>query len=132
MALPIGVSAAELARGLRAALRDAGASLESADQADQALIDPNYLADPEDLRLSIAGVRRAREVMSAAPLRPMIDRAVFPVPTGPRTPPTPGASPRPLSPAAPAAWGGAATRTPSSPPTSGFAGSRAWASSTPR
>jgi choline dehydrogenase len=54
--------------------------LASANPSDQALIDPNYLADPEDLRLSIAGVRRAREIMAEKPLRSMIAREVFPGP----------------------------------------------------
>ncbi len=54
--------------------------LASADPAEQPLIDPNYLADPEDVRLSIGGVRRAREIMAQAPLRGMIEREIFPGP----------------------------------------------------
>ncbi len=54
--------------------------LASADPADQPLIDPNYLADPEDVRLSIGGVRRAREIMAQAPLAGLIDREIFPGP----------------------------------------------------
>jgi choline dehydrogenase len=54
--------------------------LASADPAEQPLIDPNYLADPEDLRLSIGGVRRAREIMAEAPLAGMIEREIFPGP----------------------------------------------------
>ena len=42
--------------------------LASADPGEQPLIDPNYLADPEDVRLSIGGVRRAREIMAQSPL----------------------------------------------------------------
>ena len=48
--------------------------LASADPAEQPLIDPNYLADPEDVRLSIGGVRRAREIMAAG-AAPRDDRA---------------------------------------------------------
>ena len=54
--------------------------LASADPAQQPLIDPNYLADPEDVRLSIGGVRRAREIMAQSPLREMIEREIFPGP----------------------------------------------------
>ncbi len=54
--------------------------LASADPDDQPLVDPNYLADPEDLRLSVAGVRRAREIMAQEPLRSMIEREIFPGP----------------------------------------------------
>lgn len=54
--------------------------LASADPKDQPLVDPNYLADPEDLRLSIGGVRRAREILRQEPLQSMIAREVFPGP----------------------------------------------------
>lgn len=54
--------------------------LASADPKDQPLVDPNYFADPQDLRLSIGGVRRAREILRQEPLRSMIDREVFPGP----------------------------------------------------
>lgn len=54
--------------------------LASANPDDQPLVDPNYFGDPEDLRLSIAGVRRAREIMAQEPLRSMIDREIFPGP----------------------------------------------------
>ena len=35
----------------------------------QPLVDPNFFGDPEDLRLTIAGVRRAREILAQPPLR---------------------------------------------------------------
>jgi choline dehydrogenase len=54
--------------------------LASADPGEQPLIDPNYFADPEDLRLSIGGVRRAREILAQEPLRSMIAGEVFPGP----------------------------------------------------
>ncbi|HRO13364.1 GMC oxidoreductase, partial [Amaricoccus sp.] len=54
--------------------------LASARPEDQPLIDPNYLAEPEDLRLSIGGIRRAREIMAQSPLRELIEREIFPGP----------------------------------------------------
>lgn len=54
--------------------------LASADPKDQPLVDPNYFEDPEDLRLSIGGVRQARRILAQAPLRKMIAREVFPGP----------------------------------------------------
>jgi choline dehydrogenase-like flavoprotein len=52
--------------------------LSSRNAADQPLVDPNYLADPEDLRLSIAGLRHARRVLAANPLREIVSREIFP------------------------------------------------------
>lgn len=52
--------------------------LASADPGVQPLVDPRYLTDPEDLRLSIAGLRQARRVLAAKPLRQMIDHEIFP------------------------------------------------------
>jgi choline dehydrogenase len=54
--------------------------LASSDPKDQPLVDPNYFADPEDLRFSIGGIRRAREILLQEPLRSMIEREVFPGP----------------------------------------------------
>jgi choline dehydrogenase len=42
--------------------------LRSTDPADRPVVDNNYLAEPEDLRLEIAGLRLAREILKAAPL----------------------------------------------------------------
>jgi choline dehydrogenase len=55
-------------------------SLASGDPADMPLVDPNYLAEPEDLRLALAGLRRARDILREAPLAGMIDREIFPGP----------------------------------------------------
>jgi choline dehydrogenase-like flavoprotein len=52
--------------------------LASRDAADQPLVDPQYLADPEDLRLSVAGLRHARRVLAANPLRDIVLREIFP------------------------------------------------------
>jgi len=54
--------------------------LASSDPAVQPLVDPNYLSHPEDLRLSIAGLRQARKVLASDPLRGMVDREIFPGP----------------------------------------------------
>lgn len=45
---------------------------------EQPLVNPNYLSDPEDLRLSVAGLRQARRVLNSAPLKHMVDREIFP------------------------------------------------------
>lgn len=59
--------------------------LASANPAEMPLVDPNYLAEPEDLRLALAGLRRAREILKQQPLAGMVDREIFPGPavTGP-------------------------------------------------
>ncbi|MCF1711124.1 GMC family oxidoreductase N-terminal domain-containing protein [Tabrizicola sp. J26] len=54
--------------------------LNSADPRQQPLVDPNYFEDPEDLRLSIGGVRQARRILAQEPIRRMIDREIFPGP----------------------------------------------------
>lgn len=47
---------------------------------DQPLVDTNYFEDPEDLRLSIAGLKRAREILASEPIKSMIEREVSPGP----------------------------------------------------
>ncbi len=54
--------------------------LASGDPRQQPLVDPNYFEDPEDLRLSIGGVRQARRILAQTPLKGMIDREIFPGP----------------------------------------------------
>jgi choline dehydrogenase len=54
--------------------------LKSADPDDRPLIDNGFLADDEDMRLSIAGLRFSREILAAAPLRDMVDRELLPGP----------------------------------------------------
>jgi choline dehydrogenase-like flavoprotein len=44
--------------------------LRSADPRDPPRIDPNFLAETEDLATLLAGVRRAQDIMEAAPLAP--------------------------------------------------------------
>jgi choline dehydrogenase len=46
--------------------------LANADPGVAPLIDPNYLSDPYDLRMAIAGLRLAREVMSSPSIRPYL------------------------------------------------------------
>ena len=45
-------------------------ALRSADPMDDALIDPNYLSDPEDLAVLVDGVKAARRVLAAAAFDP--------------------------------------------------------------
>lgn len=52
--------------------------LASTDPKDQPLVDPNYFEDPEDLRLSVEGVRQARRILASDPLREIIRTEVFP------------------------------------------------------
>ena len=53
-------------------------SLRSADPADPPLVDPNYLSDPRDLRQLIEGLRIARDIADAAPLRQALSRELLP------------------------------------------------------
>jgi choline dehydrogenase-like flavoprotein len=39
-------------------------SLRSADPRDTPLVDPNFLAEPDDLRISVEGVKTSREIFS--------------------------------------------------------------------
>lgn len=52
--------------------------LADAGPSSQPLVDPNYFEDPEDLRLSIAGLRQARRILASKPLDGLIDREIFP------------------------------------------------------
>ena len=54
--------------------------LASADPLAAPQVDPRFFGDPEDLRLIIAGLRYAREVLATSPVRDMIDREIFPGP----------------------------------------------------
>ena len=55
-------------------------TLRSSDPGAPPTITLNYLHDPEDMRLSIAGLRMAREILSNGPLREIVDREVLPGP----------------------------------------------------
>ena len=52
--------------------------LRSADPFARPVIDNNYLAEPDDLRLEIAGLRFAREIMAQAPLSTRITHEMLP------------------------------------------------------
>jgi len=52
--------------------------LASSDPLAAPQVDPQFFGDPEDLRLTIAGLRYAREVLRTDPVRDMIDREIFP------------------------------------------------------
>jgi choline dehydrogenase len=54
--------------------------LVSADPFAAPQVDPQFFGDPEDLRLTVAGLRYARDVLRADPVRGMIDREIFPGP----------------------------------------------------
>jgi choline dehydrogenase len=52
--------------------------LRSADPLAKPIVDNNYLAEPEDLRLEIAGLRFAREILAANPLSKMVSAELLP------------------------------------------------------
>jgi choline dehydrogenase-like flavoprotein len=53
-------------------------TLRDDDPRSDPLIDPNWLAEPEDMRLMVAGLRRVREVLDAPALRDIIEVEVQP------------------------------------------------------
>jgi choline dehydrogenase len=54
--------------------------LRSADPRDLPLVDCNFFGHPDDLRLEIAGMRFARDVLATPPLRKFVSRELFPGP----------------------------------------------------
>jgi choline dehydrogenase len=54
--------------------------LGSADPAAMPQVDPQFFGDPDDLRLTIAGLRYAREVLATSPVREMVQTEIFPGP----------------------------------------------------
>lgn len=61
--------------GSRGSVRLADGNAES-----QPLVDPNYFEDPEDLRLSVGGLRMARKILDQEPLKSIVTKEVFPGP----------------------------------------------------
>ena len=55
--------------------------LRSADPFDKPIVDNNYLAEPDDLRLEIAGLRFAREILKQTPLSKRISHEMLPGPS---------------------------------------------------
>ncbi len=53
-------------------------TLRSADPRDLPVVDPNFLAEPDDLRIGIEGVRLSREMFSQPSLRKYIREVCFP------------------------------------------------------
>ncbi|MBB2974089.1 GMC family oxidoreductase N-terminal domain-containing protein [Mesorhizobium sp. RMAD-H1] len=53
-------------------------TLASADPFADPVIDTQIFAHPDDLRLTMAGFRFARSVLSASPMRDLIDKEIFP------------------------------------------------------
>ena len=52
--------------------------LRSADLADKPLVDPNFLAEAEDVRTSIEGVKISREMMHQPALLELCEARAFP------------------------------------------------------
>ena len=52
--------------------------LRSADLSDSPIIDPNYLGDPNDLRISTEGVKLSREIMRQSAIARFIKKEHFP------------------------------------------------------
>jgi choline dehydrogenase len=55
--------------------------LRSANPFDKPIVDNNYLAEPDDLRLEICGLRYAREILKQAPLNKRITHEILPGPS---------------------------------------------------
>ncbi len=53
-------------------------SLRDADPGSEPLIDPNWLSDPEDMRLAVAALRYSRKVMQAPALRDLLEPELSP------------------------------------------------------
>ena len=53
-------------------------TLRSANPADRPLVDPNFLAEPDDLRVSVEGVRISRDIFSQSSLAKYIKTIRFP------------------------------------------------------
>lgn len=53
-------------------------TLASVDPRDPPVVDPNFLGHPDDLRLSIEGLRVARTFLAASPLKEMVAGEIFP------------------------------------------------------
>lgn len=53
-------------------------TLRSPNPADAAVVDPNFLAEPDDLKMSVEGVRISREIFRQPALQAFIKRMQFP------------------------------------------------------
>jgi choline dehydrogenase-like flavoprotein len=53
-------------------------TLRSADPKDKPIVDPNFLADPDDLRCSVEGVKISRDIFNAPSLQKYIKAIRFP------------------------------------------------------
>ena len=57
-------------------------TLRSADPRDLPRVDPNFFSHPEDVRLSVAGLRRAQEILAQDAFKPYVEgREAFPAKT---------------------------------------------------
>lgn len=53
-------------------------TLSSSDPSADPIVDTQIFAHPDDLKLTMAGFRFARQVLAASPMRDLIDREIFP------------------------------------------------------
>jgi choline dehydrogenase-like flavoprotein len=53
-------------------------TLRSADPRDNPIVDPNFLAEPDDLRVSVEGIKISREIFNQPSLRKFIKELRFP------------------------------------------------------
>jgi choline dehydrogenase-like flavoprotein len=53
-------------------------TLRSADARDNPIVDPNFLAEPDDLRVSVEGIKISREIFNQPSLRKFIKELRFP------------------------------------------------------
>ena len=54
--------------------------LRSSKPDDQPVVDCNFFGDPDDLRLTIAGLRHARDILETEPLRSKVQVEILPGP----------------------------------------------------
>jgi choline dehydrogenase len=55
-------------------------TLRSANPADRALINPNFLGHPDDLRIEIAALRYGREILASRPMSDAVREEILPGP----------------------------------------------------
>lgn len=61
--------------GLVAPFSRGNVTINSTDTSDNPIISPNWLLDPRDQEVAIAGFKRAREILQTGSIRPIIDGA---------------------------------------------------------
>lgn len=108
--------------------------LTSPDPTASPAIDPNYLAEQQDIDTLAHGMELTREVMSAKSIADVVDTEISPAPNTPPAPTwprrSPTAPPPSITPWAPAAWASTTARLSTRP--FGYAASKVSESPTPR